>query len=129
MAILMNYGAVVYAKDLGKASSFYGAVLGEHSTGDDTYRLFERAGFQLVVHQIPSHIAKEIQLEDPVERREESAIKLVFVVVSIDEVRRLAPAFGGVVDPIGNEWRFQSFKVCDGHDPEGNVIQLRERVA
>jgi hypothetical protein len=24
-------------------------------------------------------------------------------------------------------WAFQGFTVCDGLDPEGNVIQIRER--
>jgi hypothetical protein len=24
------------------------------------------------------------------------------------------------------EWEFEGAKVCDGHDPEGNVFQLRQ---
>lgn len=125
----MTYGAVVYAKDLTKVAAFYTALLDRSSLGDETYRLFDTAGFQLVVHQIPANIAEQIRLEEPVERREESAVKLVFPVASIDEARRLASVFGGVIDPVENEWRFQSVKVCDGHDPEGNVIQLRETAA
>jgi hypothetical protein len=30
------------------------------------------------------------------------------------------------LNPTDKEWRFQGFKVCDGLDPEGNVIQFRE---
>ena len=37
-----------------------------------------------------------------------------------------AARHGGALDPTAREWQFQSQRVCDGHDPEGNVIQLRE---
>ena len=30
---------------------------------------------------------------------------------------------------VEREWEFDGDRVCDGHDPEGNVLQLRERVA
>lgn len=59
-------------------------------------------------------------------RRENAAIKPVFFVPSIAAVRAGADAFGGILNPSDNEWSFQGFKVCDGLDPEGNVIQFRE---
>jgi hypothetical protein len=30
------------------------------------------------------------------------------------------------MNPVEREWRFEDAKVCDGHDPEGNVFQLRQ---
>lgn len=47
-------------------------------------------------------------------------------VVGIAATREVAQRFGGVVDPAHLEWRFDRHRVCDGHDPEGNVFQLRQ---
>jgi predicted enzyme related to lactoylglutathione lyase len=58
-------------------------------------------------------------------RREDVPVKLVFAVVDIVAARNSAAERGGAVDPVDREWGFEGFKVCDGHDPEGNVFQLR----
>ena len=29
-----------------------------------------------------------------------------------------------MIDPAEREWSFQGYVRCDGHDPEGNVIQV-----
>jgi hypothetical protein len=39
----------------------------------------------------------------------------------------LAAARGGRVLPVDREWEFAAHRVCDGVDPEGNVVQLRSR--
>jgi hypothetical protein len=52
-------------------------------------------------------------------------VKLVFVVSSLAAVREVAPALGGQLNPAEREWEFQTYMVCDGHDPEGNVVQFR----
>jgi hypothetical protein len=31
------------------------------------------------------------------------------------------------MNPTGMEWSYKGRRVCDGLDPEGNVIQVRER--
>ena len=36
----------------------------------------------------------------------------------------IAAELGGAVNE--REWEFEGAKVCDGHDPEGNVFQLRQ---
>jgi hypothetical protein len=33
----------------------------------------------------------------------------------------------GGIDPAESEWIFQGYRVCDGHDPEGNVVQFQQR--
>ena len=38
----------------------------------------------------------------------------------------LADGLGGLVDPPEREWTAGGLRACDGHDPEGNVLQLRE---
>jgi hypothetical protein len=41
-------------------------------------------------------------------------------------VRVVVEAHGGVMEPVDKEWSFNGVTVCDGLDPEGNVIQFRE---
>jgi hypothetical protein len=33
---------------------------------------------------------------------------------------------GGELNPPDKEFAARGFRACDGHDPEGNVLQLRE---
>jgi hypothetical protein len=81
---------------------------------------------QLVVHRIPKHIAEAIAIESPPVRRESTPIKLVFWVTSLADARIASGRLGGVLDSTEREWQFEGVKVSDGHDPEGNVFQLRE---
>jgi predicted enzyme related to lactoylglutathione lyase len=120
-------GAVLYAKNVGRVVAFYSAVLGvQASDGDENHVVLESPGFQLVVLSIPEEIASSIEITIPPTRRANAAIKMVFFVPSIAAVRTSAEAFGGMLNSSDKEWSFQRFKVCDGLDPEGNVIQFRE---
>jgi predicted enzyme related to lactoylglutathione lyase len=120
-------GAVVYAKDLRRVAAFY-----EHAIGlkvelrEPTFVQLGCAGFELVVHAIPADIAASITLTDPPQRREDSAVKLVLPVSSIAAARAAAALYGGTIDAPECEWEFNGAHLCDGHDPEGNVIQVRE---
>jgi hypothetical protein len=62
----------------------------------------------------------------PPTSRANAAFKPVFFVPSIAAVRATAETFGGTLNSADKEWFFQGFKVCDGLDPEGNVVQFRE---
>lgn len=120
-------GAVLYAKDMNRVAAFYSTVLGFEASGrDEGHIVLESDAFQLVVLQIPSHIASTIEIAVPPVRRERAAVKLVFCVPSIADVRVVAKAHGGVLNAPEKEWSFNGFTVCDGLDPEGNVIQFRE---
>lgn len=120
-------GAVLYAKDLDRVAAFYSAVLGfEPAARDDEHVLLESPAFQLVVLRMPSHIAATIQIPVPAVRRANAAVKLVFFVPSLAGVRAAAAARGGAMNGADTEWLFNRWKVCDGIDPEGNVIQCRE---
>ena len=121
-------GAVLYAKDLDRVAAFYSAVLAlEPADRDEKHVVLEAPGFQLVVLRIPLKIASAIEIAVPPARRSEAAIKLVFFVPSIRSVRASAASCGGALNPAEKEWSFDGFIVCDGLDPEGNVIQFRER--
>ena len=120
-------GAVLYVKDIDRVAAFYSAVLGlEEEARDEDHVVLESPGFQLVVLQIPSDIASTIEITVPPKRRAMAAVKPVFFVSSMADVRTSVEAFGGVMNSSDKEWSFQGFKVCDGLDPEGNVIQFRE---
>jgi catechol 2,3-dioxygenase-like lactoylglutathione lyase family enzyme len=120
-------GAVLYAKDVERVVAFYAEVLGFETVGhDEGHVRLESSTFQLVVLRVPPRIASKIEVAVPPVRRDNTAVKLVFFVPSIAAVRATAPALGGVVHGAAKEWVFNGCKVCDGLDPEGNVIQFRE---
>ena len=122
-------GAVVYAKDLARVSAFYADVLRfelAHSEAD--HIVLESPAFQLVIVAIPVHIAESIDVAEPPVPRTDTPIKLVFPVPSIEAARAAAASRGGELNPTEREWQFHGFRICDGHDPEGNVVQFRERL-
>jgi len=128
-----DLGAVVYVLDLDRAVEFYRlttnwTVLQRESSFVTLQSPSERVATVLTLVQIPEAIAAEITLEDPPQRREETPIKLSFAVDDLAAVRELAPVLGGVVDAAETEWAFGSVRVCDGHDPEGNVVQFRQSI-
>jgi len=127
MSTQMSAGAVVYAIDVKRMAAFYAGVTELQETRSEPGSIvLEASGFQLVVHAIPPDIAAQIQIATPPRRREDTPIKLVFAVRSVAAARAAAGLFGGELDAEENVWEFQGSRVCDGHDPEGNVIQVRE---
>ncbi len=121
-------GAVVFAKDLQRMAKFYEELLGltaVHAESDHV--VLASAQCELVIHAIPKWIADTITITVPPERRGETPIKLYFGVDSIAAARARAPALGGVLNPPEEEWVARGFRACDALDPEGNVLQLRER--
>ena len=120
-------GAVVFAKNLSRVAKFYEEILSMavvHSEQD--HIVLESPACQLVIHAIPTKIAASIEISNPPVRRTETPIKLFFLVPSIGEARAKAAALGGELNPREGEWEARGFRACDGHDPEGNVVQLRE---
>jgi len=120
-------GAVVYALDLDRMVAFYTRALGlAVEQRDEGFVVLACGDTSVTLVQVPPHIAEQFPVSDPPQRREDTPIKLSFAVPSIAAARAAAPAHGGVVDPAEQEWEFGQVRVCDGHDPEGNVVQVRE---
>lgn len=119
--------AVLYAKNLKRLAEFYARVarLGFRTSAED-HIVLESELFQLVVVQIPKQIADRIEIEEPPVRRSQTPIKLVFFIEHLEAARAAAVAHGGALNPAEGEWLFDGIRVCDGHDPEGNVFQLRQ---
>jgi hypothetical protein len=121
-------GAVLFAVDMHRVATFYAAVLGSEAVArDEDHVRFAAAAFELVIHQIPQHIASTLEIGVPPVRRSNAAVKLVFFVPNIAQARAAAAASGGLVNPSESEWRYDGYAVCDGIDPEGNVVQFRAR--
>jgi len=119
-------GGVLFANNLDRVATFYSVVLGltEANRADD-HILLESPGFQLVVHRITGR-GSAGDIISPPARRTSAAFKPVFFVHSISRLRVVAETHGGVMEPADREWSFNGVTVCDGVDPEGNVIQFRE---
>ncbi len=127
MTIPPRAAAVIYAKDVARLAAFYGGLLGvvpEHP--ERGYAVLELPAISLVIVGIPERLATSIEIADPPERREETPVKLVLPVADLAAARAAAPALGGIVDAPDREWTFRGVRVCDGHDPEGNVVQWSE---
>ena len=72
--------AVLFAKDLDKVTAFYSSALGMDDVQvDEHHAVLKQGGFELIVHQIPGHIASEIQISDPPLRREAGAVRLDYL--------------------------------------------------
>jgi predicted enzyme related to lactoylglutathione lyase len=121
--------AVVFAKNVAQVVKFYEGVLSMSIVQADPDRIvLNSEDFQLVIHAIPKEIADTIAIAVPPEIREDTPIKLCLPVSSIAEARAKAAALGGKVRSQDQEWNGPDFRACDGCDPEGNVVQFRERV-
>jgi predicted enzyme related to lactoylglutathione lyase len=120
-------GAVLFAKDLPRVAKFYAEIV--HLSvvvAERDHIILESAEFQLVVHAMPKQIAASIALTSPPEPRTDVPAKLFFPVASLAEARAKAPSLGGALYPRKKEWEARGFRACDGYDPEGTVVQLRE---
>ena len=120
-------GAVVYAKDLARMARFYERVIGlERVEIDAQFVLLRGCGIDLVVHQIPPRWAEQIVIDSPPQRRQDTPIKLTFVVPDLAAAREAALSLGGVLDDPSLAWDWRGRRHCDGHDPEGNVFRLQQ---
>ncbi|MEP6781529.1 MAG: hypothetical protein ABJC26_16645 [Gemmatimonadaceae bacterium] len=123
-------GAVLYAKNVTGLKHFYQSLL---ALNDESIHVatdhvaINTPTFQLVLVEVPADVAAYIVIENPPRTRSEVPVKLVFDVPSIADARVVSAHNGGEVLPEAREWNFDAFRVCDGRDPEGNVIQLRQQ--
>lgn len=108
-------------------SAFYEAVFGLKRTHmDSSFAVLESPVAEWVVVSVPKDVASGIELATPPALRTGTPIKLVFPVRSIAACRAAAERLGGGFNPPDKQWEFNGAVVCDGFDPEGNVVQARE---
>lgn len=119
--------AVVYVCDVARVVPFY-ATISDLAVADvqDGFTVLRSSTLELALVSVPPGIADDIEITDPPQRREDTAVKLVLPVASLAAARIVAPALRGIVDSVDTEWLWQGTWGCDGHDPEGNVVHLQE---
>jgi predicted enzyme related to lactoylglutathione lyase len=126
----MRGAATIYVTHLETMAAFYVTCLDlklvDGVAGE--YRILESDGWTLSVVQVPPAVAAAITLTAPPARRDATPLKLTFDVLSIAAARSAMARLGGRADAIEQAWEFRGFRHCDFVDPEGNVLQVRERI-
>jgi predicted enzyme related to lactoylglutathione lyase len=126
----MRAAATIYAKALEPMVTFYATCLDlkavDGAAGE--YQVLESDSWTLSIVQVPPTVAASIILTAPPVRREATPLKLTFDVPSIEVVRSTMARLGGRADAMESAWEFRGFRHCDCVDPEGNVVQVRERI-
>lgn len=124
MSVKLKPSVVVFVADVRRVTAFYREVAAMNVLLDEEdHTVMEVEGIQLVIHRLsgePRVSAASLHV------REDSYVKLCLPVASIAAARVLAAANGGAIKAPDHEWEARGFRACDGHDPEGNVIQVRE---
>jgi predicted enzyme related to lactoylglutathione lyase len=119
---------VVFSINVRRLAVFYETVLGverlDESSGD--IRLINERD-EVLIHSIPEKIAKDIEITSPPAPRENSPLKPVFDVVSLERALGSVEATGGVIT--GRGFSLDGLTRRDVLDPDGNVIQLRCRIS
>jgi predicted enzyme related to lactoylglutathione lyase len=126
----MQQGLVVFARNKKRVSAFYSQALQlrvvESSRSHD---LLRGQGYEVVVHAIPRKHTAATKVARPPLPREDTPFKPTFIVASLDAVRQVAAATGGSLKPAEAAWNFRGCTILDGWDPEGNIIQFKQRDA
>jgi hypothetical protein len=102
-------------------------TVAESAEGD--FAVLDGGGWELSLVAVPPAVAASIVISDPPARRAYTPVKLAFDVAGIEGLRPVVARAGGLVDPAGTAREFRGYRLVDAIDPEGNVVQLRERVA
>jgi catechol 2,3-dioxygenase-like lactoylglutathione lyase family enzyme len=118
---------VLFVNDVARMRAFYeqlASMLVVHDADD--HAVLEISGMQVVIHALPQAVREQWPVATPPVVREDSYCKLCLPVASIAAARARAEALGGAIQSPSAEWTARGFRACDGHDPEGNVLQVRE---
>ena len=115
---------VIFSVDVPRLAAFYESVLGlTPINGDSDDIRLRNNREQILVHSVPSGVAKTISIQTPPEARGGSPIKPVFDVDSLEEALTMVRIKGGVVTE--QTFCIDGLTRHDVLDPDGNVIQLR----
>lgn len=121
----MKAGLVIYASSLNRLTEFYSHVFAfEVIENDSTYSLLTNNEFELVLLETEASTKTGISFKP----RETTPLKPVFFVQQpLPEISESISRNGGHVYP-PKAWEFGGRQVCDAHDCEGNIFQLRIKI-
>lgn len=119
---------VIFVADVAGMTAFYAELASLDTVhADRDHAVLDMPGLQLVIHAMRG--AQRENHSAPVPLREDATVKLCLPVDSIGAARDRAAKLGGAIKAAKYEWEARGFRACDGNDPEGNVIQVRETAA
>ena len=122
--------AVMFARDHRVIAAFYRELTGAVVvSSDDHHTTLQFSGFELMVQQIPPHLMPKVAAGAPILRREESAVRLDFLIADLPSARRAAVRLGGSIDEQPPPWAGGDIGFFLGQDPEGNVFGVKPRTA
>jgi len=121
-------GLVVFAKNIQQVSAFYEGTLRLTKVEEESsHHVLQGRGLELVIHAIPEKIADSIRIDEPPKARSENPLKPTFSVEDLEEVRAAAMKAGGYLKPASAAWKIGGALVLDGWDPEGNIVQFKQK--
>ena len=124
---LPHPSVVLFVADVPRMTEFYRTVAAMSVvSGDDRHAVLELEHLQLVVHAVGGKRKPVVGARGRVKIRRDANAKLCLPVRRIASARAQAAALGGKLHTADREWEARGFRACDGHDPEGNVFQVRE---
>jgi predicted enzyme related to lactoylglutathione lyase len=130
MSIAPSPTVVLFVSDVQRVSAFYRELASmQVLLQDDAHCVMQIEGFQLVIHALRGEPAVLLDKHGQIPVREDTYVKVCLPVESIAGARAVALKHGAAIKPSEHEWEARGFRACDGHDPEGNVIQVRENGA
>jgi catechol-2,3-dioxygenase len=116
---------VIYASDIRRVADFYRRALSLQPVDqDEAFVVVGNAHYEIaVVHTACA--ATPAAEPVPLHIRTRTPLKCSFLVESLEHARAAAEACGGAFKPLASAWRWRDQLHLDGHDPEGNVVQIR----
>ncbi|WP_369935417.1 VOC family protein [Xanthomonas tesorieronis] len=119
---------VVYARNIERVAEFYRKTLSlELVEQDDAFVVVGSPHYQIAVVRIAADRAPA-PVPGPLHLRTATPIKGSFLVENLEHARSAAESCGGGFKPLASAWRWRDQLHLDGHDPEGNVVQVRALV-
>lgn len=119
---------VVYARNIERVAEFYRKTLSlELVEQDEAFVVLGNPHYEIAVVHIAADRAPA-PVPGPLHVRTGTPIKGSFLVENLEHARAAAESCGGAFKPLASAWRWRDQLHLDGHDPEGNVVQVRALV-
>jgi len=126
---LCQQALLIFADDKTKVSSFYQCVLGlDVIESTSSYELLSGHGCEIFVHSASVSESSSGGDESKPAPRIDTSLKPIFTVFDLEGIRDVAVHTGGFLLPPEQAWKYRNFLVLDGWDPEGNVVQFRQKL-
>ncbi|EKU25675.1 VOC family protein [Xanthomonas graminis] len=116
---------VIYASNIERVAEFYRKTLSlELVEQDDAFVVVGNRHYEIAVVRMAGDRTQTLA-PAPLHVRTETPIKCTVLVESLEQARSAAESCGGAFKPLASAWRWREQLHLDGHDPEGNVVQVR----